>query len=95
MDTGNQIQDIVRNQLKSGNPEATSIHYKRLKEAGYSDAECINMIGMCIVTEMHNLLLSRQPFDLQRYSRMLSKLPAEPVSVYDNLTYSEIIKQRR
>ena len=72
------IFDIVQNQMKDNNPPETNLAYKRLIDLKFSDFETKQLIGQCVAVELYQILKFKQPFNLQRYIRNLTQLPAKP-----------------
>lgn len=75
---GEQIQEIVQNQLKANDPPETRLTFDRLKEDGYSENQIEQMIGSCVIVEIYDVLKSGKEFDEKRYFGNLKKLPKAP-----------------
>ena len=77
---GEQILEIVQNQLKANDPPETRLTFDRLKENGYSENQIEQMIGSCVIVEIYDVLKSGKEFDEKRYIGNLKKLPNAPFS---------------
>lgn len=75
---GEQILEIVQNQLKANDPPETRLTFDRLKEDGYSDNQIEQMIGSCVIVEIYDVLKSGKEFNENRYIGNLKKLPKAP-----------------
>lgn len=75
---GEQILEIVQNQLKSNDPPETRLTFDRLMEDGYSENQIKQMIGSCVIVEIYDVLKSGREFDEKRYIGNLKKLPKTP-----------------
>ena len=73
-----QILNIVANQLKENDPPETKTTYDRLKADGFDDFQIRQMIGACVTVEIYDVIKSGKPYDNDRYTRNLNKLPEEP-----------------
>ena len=73
-----QIFEIVGNQLKNNDPPEAKVTYDRLKDEGFDDFKIKQMIGACVTVEIFDVMKFGKPFDLERYTRNLRKLPEEP-----------------
>jgi hypothetical protein len=75
---GEQILEIVENQLKANDPLETRITFDRLKTEGYNDDQIKQMIGSCVIVEIYDVIKSGKPFDEDRYVQNLKELPKGP-----------------
>ncbi len=71
------VLKVVKNQLRDLNPPETKQTYDRLLAAGYDDAKARQMIGQVVLTEIVAVLQSGKPYDEQRFTAALAKLPDE------------------
>ncbi|HXN15650.1 MAG TPA: hypothetical protein VN878_04685 [Usitatibacter sp.] len=67
--------EAVLNQMATGDPPETNTTYERLKAAGHSNNEALQLISACLRAEMGRMLSESKPFDNDRFSEMLKKLP--------------------
>ena len=72
------FMEIVDNQIRENNPPETKTTYNRLKDSGFSDEDAKQYIGQAVAFEMFYVLKHQEPFNGERYTRNLSKLPNEP-----------------
>lgn len=75
---GEQILEIVQNQLKAYDPPETQLTFDKLKEEGYNEIQIKQMIGSCVLVEIYDVLKSGKEFDEERYIRNLKELPKGP-----------------
>jgi len=75
---GEQIFEIINNQLKDNNTPETKLTFERLKALGYSDIDANTKIGQCVAIEIFNILKHKEHFNISRYISNLNKLPEEP-----------------
>ena len=76
---GDEILEIVNNQLRSNNPPQTKQTLERLMKEGYSKTDAKKLIGQCVVAEVTRVVMERKPFDEERFVKNLDRLPEEPV----------------
>ncbi len=70
------VLDTVLNQIDTNDPPETRITYDRLIEAGASNSQALNLMGAALRVEMSRMLSEAMPFDNERYSTALRKIPA-------------------
>ena len=75
---GEQILEIVQNQLKANDPPETRLTFDRLLEEGYTEIQIKQMIASCVMVEIYDVLVSGKEFDEERYIRNLKELPKGP-----------------
>jgi hypothetical protein len=75
---GEQILEIVQNQLKANDPPETRLTFDRLLEEGYTEIQIKQMIASCVMVEIYDVLKSGKEFDEERYVRNLKELPKGP-----------------
>lgn len=73
-----QIFEIIKNQIKLNEPPETAQTLKRLKNAGYTDLDARMLIGQCLAVELFDVMKHLKPFDQNRYTSNLAKLPQPP-----------------
>ena len=69
---------VVENQLRGNDPPQTQQTFKRLLEAGHSEAEAKRLIACVVSAEIFDVLKKNEPFNLDRFVRGLNYLPAMP-----------------
>jgi hypothetical protein len=72
------IMKVVENQLRSNDPPQTQQTFKRLVDAGHSEAEAKRLIGCVVSSEIFDVLKKQEPFNLDRFVKALDRLPAMP-----------------
>jgi hypothetical protein len=72
------IMKVVENQLRSNDPLQTQQTFKRLVDAGHSEAEAKRLIGCVVSSEIFDVLKKQEPFNLDRFVKALDRLPAMP-----------------
>ena len=76
------IMKVVENQLRNNDPPQTGQTFKRLIEAGHSEAK--RLIGCVVSAEIFDVLKKQEPFNLDRFVKGLNKLPTMPWEEEDN-----------
>jgi len=76
---GEQMKEVIRNQIQMNNPPETKQTYERLIKEGISKDETMRKLAVVMTTEMHTMLKKGEPFNSERYVAMLKDLPEEPV----------------
>ena len=71
------VWEVVENQLRDLDPPQTKQTYDRLLAAGYDDSQARAMIGKAVLTEIVAVLQSGRPYDEQRFTAALAKLPEQ------------------
>lgn len=75
-----QFLSIVDRQLKENDPPETKLTLERLqKEEGFTLDECRGLIAQCVAQEIASVMSSNEPFNKERYLRLLSELPNPPM----------------
>ena len=72
------IMKVVENQLRGNDPPKTQQTFKRLLEAGHSEAEAKRLIACVVSVEIFDVLTKQEPFNLDRFVKALDRLPAMP-----------------
>jgi hypothetical protein len=72
------IMEVVDNQLRDLEPPETKQTYDRLLAEGISVEEARRLLGCVVASEIFEILKYDKPFDLGRYIKALSELPALP-----------------
>ena len=72
------IMKVVENQLRGNDPPQTQQTFKRLLEAGHSEAEAKRLIACVVSVEIFDVLKKNEPFNLDRFVSGLNHLPAMP-----------------
>lgn len=71
------VLEVVDNQLRDLDPPETKATYDRLLAAGYDDGQAREMIGRVVLMEVLAVLQGGEPYDEQRYTAALARLPEE------------------
>ena len=72
------ILDVVNNQIRDGNPPETRETFDRLVSEGFEEDEARRLIGCVVASEIFDILKHRQPYNQERYVKVLRKLPDLP-----------------
>ena len=75
---GKAILDVVENQIRSLDPPETKETIDRLISEGVAEEEARRLIGCVVASEIFGILKHKQPFDQERYTLALSRLPELP-----------------
>jgi hypothetical protein len=78
------IMEVVENQLRNNDPPQSRQTFKRLMEAGHSEAEAKRLIGCVVTSEIFDVLKKQEPFNLERFVKALDRLPALPWDEKEN-----------
>ena len=68
--------DTVLNQINTNDPPEARITYDRLIDGGASNSQALQLMSAVLKTEMNRMLTESTPFDNERYSAALTKIPA-------------------
>jgi hypothetical protein len=68
--------DTVVTQVEKSDPPETRATYERLIEAGRAKNEALLLIAGALRDEMNRMLAESTPFDRQRYTDLLKRIPA-------------------
>lgn len=71
---GDEIREVVENQVKDGTPPEAAETLKRLIRAGYTREQAVDKIAAAVVHEIMDVLKSRQPYNEKRYVGRLNDL---------------------
>jgi hypothetical protein len=69
------FMEVVVNQLEMGDPPETRATLERLKAAGNTEGEAMQLIAAVARNEMQAMLAAGRQFDNARYAKLLAKLP--------------------
>lgn len=72
------IFEIVDKQLLDNTPPEVRITYDRLLSDGYTEFTTRQLLGQCVIMELHDVMISQKPFNEVRYVSNLRNLPKEP-----------------
>ena len=75
---GEDIVEIVENQIKDKNPLETSLTLERLMKSGEPRENAIRYIASVCVEELFDMMKSMKPFNEERYIKNLKALPKLP-----------------
>jgi hypothetical protein len=68
--------DTVLNQINTNDPPEARITYDRLIDGGASNSQALQLMSAVLKVEMNRMLTESTPFDNERYSAALQKIPA-------------------
>jgi hypothetical protein len=69
------ILQVVHQQLKDNTPPQTGETLDRLLCNGFTRSQAMDLIGRVVALEVAEVIQKGTPFDLERYTARLSKLP--------------------
>jgi len=72
------ILDVVRNQMRQGNPPETKQTYDRLIADGHSHEETMKLLGCVVTAEIFDVLKRGEPYNAERFVAALQGLPNLP-----------------
>jgi len=70
--------EVVKNQIKVGDPPETKSTFKRLQDSGIERKEAIRLIACVVANEIFNIMKHDEEFNEKRYVENLKHLPAMP-----------------
>ena len=70
------VLDTVLNQINTNDPPEARVTYDRLIDGGASNSQALNLMAAALRVEMNRMLTESTPFDNERYSAALKKIPA-------------------
>ena len=70
------VLDTVLNQIDTGDPPEARSTYDRLIDGGASNSQALQLMAAALRVEMARMLSEATPFDNERYSAALTKIPA-------------------
>jgi hypothetical protein len=68
--------DTVLNQINTNDPPEARDTYDRLIDGGASNSQALQLMSAVLKAEMARMLTDATPFDNERYSEALKKIPA-------------------
>jgi hypothetical protein len=68
--------DTVLNQINTNDPPEARVTYDRLIDGGASNSQALQLMSAVLKVEMSRMLTESTPFDNERYSAALKKIPA-------------------
>jgi hypothetical protein len=75
---GKTILEVVRNQIRDGDPPESRQTFERLKSEGYTADEAHRLMSTAVTVELFHIMRDRQSFDRKRFLWNLAHLPREP-----------------
>jgi hypothetical protein len=72
------MREAVRTQIRTQDPPETERTYRRLRHAGYSEPDAVELITAVLAAEVFYMLTQQTEYDPLRYVRMLKRLPELP-----------------
>ena len=76
---GEEMINVVKNQIRQNDPPETKQTYDRLIKDGFQDDEVIRMLATVVAAEIYDVMKNQKPFNQERYIERLNNLPTEPV----------------
>ncbi|HUP30585.1 MAG TPA: hypothetical protein VM122_10465, partial [Usitatibacter sp.] len=67
--------DTVLNQINTDDPPEARITYDRLIDGGASNSQALQLMAAALRVEMSRMLTESTPFDNDKYSALLKKIP--------------------
>jgi len=75
-----QFLAIVDQQLSENDPPETLATLERLQtEEGFTRDESRGLIAQCVAQEMTAMMMENEPFNRERYLKLLAELPNPPM----------------
>jgi len=75
---GEQMKEVVKNQLRMNEPPETKQTYDRLIKEGFPKDEVMRQLAVVVAAEMFDVMKNKEPFNQERYIKRLNDLPKEP-----------------
>lgn len=72
------ILQVVKNQIRGGDPPETRETFERLVKQGFEKDDARRLIGCVVVSEVFDVVKHMRPYDHDRYVKALRKLPELP-----------------
>jgi hypothetical protein len=70
--------EVVENQLRINKPPEARETLKRLVDQGISEEDAKIYIAQAVAIEVYDALANKKPYNAERYTRNLRRLPEEP-----------------
>jgi hypothetical protein len=74
-DLKQELLERVHAQVREGHPPAAAEAFHRLRAAGRSQEETLQLLAAALLVETHAMARDSRPFDADGYSRALDALP--------------------
>lgn len=74
---GKELKGVILKQIKKNDPPCSRTTYNRLMVEVGDEDEVIRMMACVLSTELYQILKEQRVFDLDRYERLLNRLPDE------------------
>lgn len=68
--------DTVLNQINTDDPPEARTTYDRLIDGGASNSQALQLMAAALRIEMSRMLTESTPFDNDKYSALLAKIPS-------------------
>ena len=75
---GEEMKEVVRNQIKQNDPPETKLTYDRLINEGFPEDEVMRLLAVVVAAEIFIVMKSGEPFNQERYINWLNDLPKVP-----------------
>lgn len=69
------IFEVVKNQMRAGDPPEARESYERLLAEGYSEEEVMKYLGSVVATEIFEVLEKGRSYNHENYIKSLKALP--------------------
>ena len=73
-----EMQNVVKNQMRQNDPPETKQTFDRLIIEGFSEDEAMRQLGQVVAAEIFDVMKSNKPFNQERYIERLKNLPLKP-----------------
>ncbi len=75
---GEEMIEVVRNQIRQNDPPETKQTYDRLIKEGFPRDEVMRQLAVVVAAEIYDVTKDKEPFNQERYIKRLNNLPKEP-----------------
>ena len=75
---GEEMIEVVRNQIRQNDPPETKQTYDRLIKEGFQKEEVMRQLAVVVGAEIYDVMKNKEPFNQERYIKRLNDLPMEP-----------------
>lgn len=69
--------DTVMTQIEKSDPPEARTTFERLTGSGRGQNEALHLMAAALRDEMNRMLAESTPFDRQRYTELLARIPAQ------------------
>ena len=75
---GEEMENVVKNQIRQNDPPETKQTYDRLINEGFPEDKAIRQLALVVAAEIYDVMKSKKPFNQERYIERLKNLPHNP-----------------